>query len=112
MTMNDTWGYKSYDDNWKSTKDLILKLSEIVSKGGNFLLNVGPTSIGEIPEASITRLREIGEWMDVNHDAIYGTKASPFSYLPWGRATLKGQHSLSSCNSMACRRNIESPASE
>ena len=44
MTMNDTWGYKSYDDNWKSTKDLVLKLSEIVSKGGNFLLNVGPTS--------------------------------------------------------------------
>ncbi len=91
MTMNDTWGYKSYDDNWKSTRDLILKLSEIVSKGGNFLLNVGPTSLGEIPEASITRLREVGEWMDVNHDAIYGTKASPFSYLPWGRATLKGQ---------------------
>ena len=91
MTMNDTWGYKSYDQNWKSTKDLILKLSEIVSKGGNFLLNVGPDSKGEIPQASITRLNQIGEWMKVNHEAIYGTQASPFSYLPWGRATLKGQ---------------------
>ena len=91
MTMNDTWGYKSYDDNWKSTKDLVLKLSEIVSKGGNFLLNVGPTSKGEIPQASVTRLKQIGEWMNVNHDAIYGTQASPFSYLPWGRATMKDQ---------------------
>ncbi len=91
MTMNDTWGYKSYDDNWKSAKDLVLKLSEIVSKGGNFLLNVGPTSKGEIPQPSIERLEQIGTWMKVNHEAIYGTQASPFSYLPWGRATLKGQ---------------------
>jgi alpha-L-fucosidase len=91
MTMNDTWGYKSYDDNWKSEADLILKLSEIVSKGGNFLLNVGPTAEGEIPQPSIERLKKVGEWMKVNHEAIYGTTASPFHYLPWGRATLKGQ---------------------
>jgi alpha-L-fucosidase len=91
MTMNDTWGYKSYDDNWKSGKDLILKLSEIVSKGGNFLLNVGPNSLGEIPQASIDRLKQMGEWMKINSEAIYGTKASPFPYLPWGRATLKDQ---------------------
>jgi len=91
MTMNDTWGYKSNDHNWKSGKDLILKLSDIVSKGGNFLLNVGPTSKGEIPQPSIERLRQIGNWMNVNHEAIYGTQASPFPYLPWGRATLKGQ---------------------
>jgi alpha-L-fucosidase len=91
MTMNDTWGYKSNDHNWKSGKDLILKLSDIVSKGGNFLLNVGPTSKGEIPQPSIERLKQIGAWMDVNHEAIYGTQASPFPYLPWGRATLKGQ---------------------
>jgi alpha-L-fucosidase len=91
MTMNDTWGYKSNDHNWKSGKDLILKLSDIVSKGGNFLLNVGPTSKGEIPEPSIERLKQIGDWMKVNHEAIYGTQASPFPYLPWGRATLKGQ---------------------
>ncbi len=91
MTMNDTWGYKSWDDNWKSSEDLIRKLSEIVSKGGNFLLNVGPTSKGEIPEASIERLKKIGAWMEVNGDAIYGTTASPFPYLKWGRATRKGQ---------------------
>lgn len=89
MTMNDTWGYKSNDNDWKSTKDLILKLSEVASKGGNFLLNVGPTAEGEIPQASIERLNQIGEWMKVNHEAIYGTQASPFPFLPWGRATLK-----------------------
>jgi alpha-L-fucosidase len=91
MTMNDTWGFKSWDHNWKSTRDLILKLSDIVSKGGNFLLNVGPTSEGEIPQPSIERLREIGAWMKVNGEAIYGTQASPFAWLPWGKATLKGQ---------------------
>lgn len=90
MTMNDTWGYKSWDHNWKSGKDLLLKLSDIVSKGGNFLLNVGPTSEGLIPQPSIDRLKYIGKWMKVNGDAIYGTTASPFPYLPWGRATRKG----------------------
>ncbi len=91
MTMNDTWGYKSYDDNWKSSDSLVLKLSEIVSKGGNFLLNVGPTSEGLIPQPSIDRLKKVGEWMKVNSEAIYGTKPSPFPYLSFGRATLKGQ---------------------
>ena len=90
MTMNDTWGYKSWDDNWKPADDLIRKLSEIVSKGGNYLLNVGPTAEGEIPQESIDRLKKIGEWMKVNSEAIYGTTASPFHYLPWGRATRKG----------------------
>ncbi len=91
MTMNDTWGYKSYDNNWKSASDLILKLSDIVSKGGNFLLNVGPTPEGEIPQPSIERLQQVGEWMKVNGEAIYGTVASPFPYLPWGKATRKWQ---------------------
>ncbi len=90
MTMNDTWGYKSWDHNWKSPEDLLLKLSEIVSKGGNFLLNVGPTSEGLIPQASIDRLKYIGKWMKVNGEAIYGTSASPFPWLPWGRTTRKG----------------------
>jgi alpha-L-fucosidase len=91
MTMNDTWGYKSYDQNWKSTETLLHTLSDIVSKGGNFLLNVGPMPDGTIPQASIDRLKQVGAWMKVNGDAIYGTTASPFSYLSWGRATRKGQ---------------------
>jgi len=89
MTMNDTWGFKSYDDNWKSTEDLIRKLVDITSKGGNFLLNVGPNSEGLIPEASVERLQAMGEWMAKNSESIYGTTASPFEKLPWGRCTAK-----------------------
>ena len=91
MTMNDTWGYKSYDDNWKSSEDLIRKLADIASKGGNFLLNVGPTPEGLIPRASVQRLRDMGEWMAVNSESIYGTMASPIGRPDWGRCTAKGQ---------------------
>jgi alpha-L-fucosidase len=90
MTMNDTWGYKKSDRNWKSTATLIHNLVDIASKGGNYLLNVGPTSEGVIPEASVQRLNEIGQWMHVNSPAIYSTTGSPFSHqLPWGRCTKK-----------------------
>jgi alpha-L-fucosidase len=91
MTMNDTWGFKSYDHNWKSTETLVRQLVDSSSKGGNYLLNVGPTAEGEIPAPSVERLAAMGRWMRVNGDAIYGTSASPFStQLPWGRATRKG----------------------
>jgi len=89
MTMNDTWGYKSYDHNWKSADMLIRNLVDIASKGGNYLLNVGPTSEGLIPAPSVERLKEIGLWIKANGDAIYGTTASPFKHLPWGRCTKK-----------------------
>jgi alpha-L-fucosidase len=87
MTMNDHWGYNKHDDHWKSTEDLIRKLADIASKGGNFLLNVGPTSEGVFPQPSVDHLREMGEWMKVNGEALYATKASPFKSLSWGRCT-------------------------
>jgi len=87
MTMNDTWGYKSYDHDWKTTQTLVRNLVDIASKGGNYLLNVGPTAEGLIPEASVERLKAIGQWMKVNNEAIYATTASPFKRLPWGRCT-------------------------
>lgn len=89
MTMNETWGYKSTDHNWKPTPALIRNLVDIASKGGNYLLNVGPTSEGVIPEPSVQRLTEIGKWMKVNGASIYGTAPSPFSGLSWGRCTQK-----------------------
>jgi len=78
MTMNATWGYKRNDDDWKSAESLIRKLCDIASKGGNFLLNVGPTSEGLIPQPSLDRLRVIGDWMKVNGEAIYGTGPTAF----------------------------------
>jgi alpha-L-fucosidase len=89
MTMNDTWGFKSYDENWKSREDLLHKLVDIASKGGNFLLNVGPTAEGLIPGPSVERLAAIGQWMNLNSESIYGTTASPLGEVPWGRCTAK-----------------------
>ena len=89
MTMNDTWGFKSYDDNWKSAETIIRTLVDIASKGGNYLLNVGPTNEGLIPAPSVERLKAVGAWMKVNGEAIYSTSASPFKKLAWGRCTRK-----------------------
>jgi alpha-L-fucosidase len=91
MTLNDHWGYNAADKNWKSSADLIRKLADICSKGGNFLLNVGPTGEGEFPPECIERLREVGAWLKVNGESIYGTRAGPFTTpLSWGCATRKG----------------------
>jgi L-iditol 2-dehydrogenase len=89
MTMNDTWGFKSYDDDWKDTRTLVRTLIDVASKGGNFLLNVGPTAEGLIPAPSVWRLREMGDWMKANGEAIYGTAVSPYGMPRWGRYTAK-----------------------
>lgn len=78
MTMNDTWGFKSYDTNFKSTETLLRNLIDIASKGGNYLLNIGPDSKGNVPPAEMERLHEVGRWLAVNGEAIYGTNPTLF----------------------------------
>src|SRR3954463_12620629 len=89
MTMNGTWGFRTSDNNWKSTETLIHNLCDIASKGGNYLLNVGPKPDGTFPPESVDRLKAIGDWMRVNNEAIYATRRSPFAPLSWGRCTSK-----------------------
>ncbi len=89
MTMNGHWGYNKNDQNWKSTTVLVRNLIDCASKGGNYLLNIGPTSEGLFPAPAVERLKEIGQWMKANSVSIYGTSASPFERLPWGRCTRK-----------------------
>jgi alpha-L-fucosidase len=92
MTMNTSWGYKWYDNNWKSGENLIQMLVDIASKGGNLLLNVGPTAEGVIPDSSVVRLKQIGNWLKINGESVYGTSASPFFRLDWGRCTQKKEN--------------------
>jgi alpha-L-fucosidase len=91
-TLNDTWGFKSDDHNWKSLEFLLELLVNCASKGVNYLLNVGPTAEGVIPQPSVDLLKQMGAWLDRNGEAIYGTAASPFAIDPaWGRVTCKGE---------------------
>jgi len=77
-TLNQTWGYRTDDHNWKSPGEVVLKLVDIVSKGGNYLLNVGPMANGVIPQPSQDNLRAVGAWLRMNGEAVYGTTRSPF----------------------------------
>ncbi len=91
-TINNTWGFKVNDHNWKSTEMLLHLLIDLSSKGVNYLLNIGPDSKGGVPQPSVDRLHEIGSWLKVNGEAIYGTSANPFPYeFDWGRITEKGK---------------------
>ena len=78
MTMNDTWGYKVDDTNFKSTETLLRNLVDIASKGGNYLLNIGPMATGEVPQPEVDRLHEMGKWLAVNGEAIYATSPTLF----------------------------------
>ena len=83
LSCNDTWGYKSGDQKWKSSAALLRILIDSVSQGGNVLLNVGPDANGRIPEPAAQTLREIGAWMGRNGESIYGTSRSPYASIPW-----------------------------
>jgi alpha-L-fucosidase len=74
-TLNNTWGHSKFDTDWKSPEELLFWLVDIASKGGNYLLNIGPRADGSIPEQSIEVLSEIGTWMDINGPSVYGTRS-------------------------------------
>jgi alpha-L-fucosidase len=77
-TINHTWGFKKNDTDWKSPAEITFKLVDIASKGGNYLLNVGPTAEGVIPQASQDNLRAVGRWLKVNGESVYGAGVTPF----------------------------------
>jgi alpha-L-fucosidase len=89
MTMNTTWGFSEHDHAWKSNETLIRNLIDIASKGGNYLLNIGPKGDGSVPPESVQAMQAMGAWMKGNGESIYGTSASPFEKLEWGRCTQK-----------------------
>lgn len=95
QTLNGTWGYSAGNQHWKTVKDLVHQLIDVVSRGGNFLLNIGPMPDGSIPEESVKLFKGIGKWMKENGEAIYETRANPFDVeFPWGRITRKGDNTL------------------
>lgn len=91
MTINDHWGYCASDHNFKSPAVLLHNLVDIASKGGNYLLNVGPDATGTIPQPEVDALLSVGNWLKVNGKSIYGTTATPLAKLPANeRMTVKG----------------------
>jgi alpha-L-fucosidase len=89
-TLNDSWGYKATDHNWKSAETVLRQMIDVVSLNGNFVINVGPMGDGSFDPKSLELLEQIGVWMRTNGAAVYGTKRSPVGKPPWGRCTIKG----------------------
>jgi alpha-L-fucosidase len=87
LTLNRSWAYNPQDEAYKSRRQLIRTLVQAAGRGGNLLLNVGPTPQGTFPPPALERLGQIGHWMDVNNTAIYGTTYSPLQDLPFGVST-------------------------
>jgi alpha-L-fucosidase len=90
MTINDTWAYRPKDRNFKSSDTLIYSLVEIISRGGNFLLDVGPQPDGRIQEEFVERLEAVGRWTHKNAAAIYGSTYGPIQGEAQFRTTTRG----------------------
>lgn len=88
-TINNSWGFNLKDDQHKSKKDLVQYLVKAAGYGANFLLNIGPMPNGKIQIEHITRLKEMGEWLSVYGETIYGTRGGPLSARDWGVMTQK-----------------------
>lgn len=88
-TLNGSWGWSRCAQEYKTVDELLRRMAGTVSRGGNYLLNIGPLPDGTVDPESERLMRGIGEWMDINGEAVYGTEAGPFVRLPWGYATLK-----------------------
>lgn len=93
-TINNTWGYKSYDQNWKSPREVLTLLTRLASRNVNYLLNIGPDHLGRLPVGAQDTLKEVGKWMDVNAEAIYGTGPSPYSAALPGCSVTEGDNCL------------------
>ncbi len=91
QTMNRTWGYSRFDQEWKTPATVVQRLVEVVSKGGNYLLNIGPMGDGSVPAPSAAVLQQVGVWMAKNGDSLYGASACPLGDFPWGRCTVRGE---------------------
>jgi alpha-L-fucosidase len=90
MTINDSWAYLAADNNWKSSQQLIQNLVECARDGGNYLLDIGPSADGSVPEQSVTRLKTIGKWLQRNSDAVYATQRCRFPHGNIGAYTRRG----------------------
>lgn len=91
MTMGQTWAHNPKETSWKAPGTLVRNLVNVVSRGGNYLLNVGPTAKGTFPPEAVERLKYIGRWMTQYNQAIYGATYTPLQGQPWGQATRKGE---------------------
>ena len=85
VELGESWHFRSYDEELKSVKEILERLVNATGNGGNLLLNVGPDSHGVIPKKTEERLKEVGDWVKRNEEAIYGTKPGPYPYqISWG----------------------------
>ena len=110
MTLNGTWGYSEHDQGWKSDKTLIRNLVDIASKGGNYLLNIGPKGDGSLCPETLKAFTAIGAWMKVNGESIHGTTGQPVRRAAMGPRHPQGQRALPARLRVAERRRTHAAA--